>query len=116
MRLRLSAVPLALAVACVLALPALARTTATYQVNVTERDSSCSLARTSVSRKNTKVVFHLINDGKVAHGFKVGGKTSPLVKPAGSADLVVNFGKPGKYPYVCTGGSPKKGVFTIRST
>ena|SRR5438067_1469982 len=116
MRFRLTAALLALAVACVTAAAALARPAATYQVNVTIRDTSCKLARTSVSKKNTKIVFHLINDGKVAHGFKVGGKTSPMVKPASSADLVVNFGKSGMYPYTCTGGAAKKGVFTIRTT
>jgi uncharacterized cupredoxin-like copper-binding protein len=115
MRSRLTVLPLALAAACVVAASALARPAATYQVNVTMRDSSCTLARTSVSKNNTKIVFHLINDGKAAHGFKVGGKTSAMVKPAQSADLVVNFGKTGKFPYTCTGGAGK-GVFTIRTT
>jgi hypothetical protein len=108
----------ALAVVGVLAAPALAKT---FQDNVTVTDSSCKLALKTVSKPNTAIVFHLINNGAKPHGILVWGVKSAMVPPKSSGNLEVDFHKPGRYSYACTSGNYKhptlfgKGVFTIRS-
>jgi hypothetical protein len=106
-----------LAVCVGFAVPAFARTTDTFQVNVTATDSSCKLAVNSVSAANTRIVFHVVNNGHRKHGFTIVRKSTPLLKPAGETALIVNFGKSGRWAYACTGGttSHMRGWFTIRS-
>ena len=65
----------AVAAAATLALPAVARPQLTHQVNVTIRNSSCTLQLNSVSRRNTTIVFHVVNisakpAGIVIYGLK----------------------------------------------
>jgi len=48
------------------------------------------------------VVFKLVNKGKVAHDFKINGKTSKLIKPGKTGTLTVVFKKKGSYTYQCT--------------
>jgi hypothetical protein len=110
---------LAATVAALLAAPAFARPALTFGVTVTITNSSCVLNYKSVSHRNTRIVFHIINNGSVSHGFDISTKfKSGLVKPHQESTLVADFGRPGAYPYACVAAhsTVKKGVFTIRKT
>jgi len=93
---------------------------ATAQINVTETNSSCHLALTSVSKVHTLILFHLINNGTVPHGIMIGRTKSGMALPKGVGQLYFNFKHPGRWHYACTAGSyahPSiigQGVFTIR--
>jgi plastocyanin len=108
----------ALVLAVVLAGAALARSTDTFQDNVTIADGSCKLALHSVSAANTKIIFHIVNNGARLHGFTISRKATPLLKHGDETDLIVNFAKSGRWQYVCTGHTTTrmKGFFTIRTT
>jgi hypothetical protein len=113
------AVLAALVAAALLAAPASPAPALSFQVNVTITNTKCVLSFTSVSHRNTRIVFHIINNGTVSHGFDVSTKfKSGLVHPQQESTLVANFGRPGKYPYACVAphSTVKKGVFTIRKT
>ena len=119
MRILVSAAAISLAAAALLAGPAFARPTLTLGVTVTMTNTSCVLGYTSVSHRNTRIVFHLINNGSVSHGFDISAKfKSGLIKPHQESTLVANFGRPGAYPYACVAAhsTVKKGIFTIRRT
>jgi type 1 fimbria pilin len=119
MRVYATVAALVTAVAALLAAPAFARPALSVNVSVTITNSSCVLGYKSVSHRNTRVVFHIINNGSVSHGFDVSTKfKSGLVKAHQESTLVANFGRPGAYPYACVAAhsTVKKGVFTIRKT
>ena len=109
----------AVTVAAFMAAQAFARPTLSYQVNVRITDTGCHLGRTSVSHRNTRIVFAVYNLGSVAHGFDISGayKTG-LIKPNQEQTLVANFGHPGAYKYACVAphSTVARGVFTIRKT
>jgi hypothetical protein len=109
---------LATALAVLLAAPATARRALTHQVNVTVTDGGCALQNTSVSRRNTKILFHVINNGSVAHGFNIWGVRSGFIRPHQEGRFYVNFRKPGRFAYTCItqNGVLKKGTFTIRKS
>src|ERR1700674_355652 len=90
-----------LAVVGVVAAPAVgARTHATAtSVTVTATEFHFKLSKTSVSHGT--VTFTVVNKGKLAHDFKIGGKKTPLVQPGKSAKLAVAL-KAGTFPYLCT--------------
>ena len=82
-------------------------------------NTRCILGNTSVSHRNTRIVFHLINNGSVSHCFDITAKFhSGLIKPHQESTLVANFGRPGAYPYACVAAhsTVRKGIFTIRRT
>jgi hypothetical protein len=117
MRVHIGAALLTATVAALLAAPALARPTLTLGMNVTMTNTSCVLGYTSVSHRNTRIVFHLINNGSVSHGFDISTRfKSGLIKPHQESTLVANFGRPGAYRYACVAAhsTVKRGVFTIR--
>jgi hypothetical protein len=119
MRVHFGVALLAAAVAALLAAPAFARPALSLNVSVTITNSKCVLGYTSVSHRNTRIVFHIINNGSVSHGFDISAKfKSGLVKAHQESTLVANFGRPGVYPYACVAAhsTVKKGVFTIRKT
>ena len=62
------------------------------------------------------VAFKLVNKGKLAHDFKIGGKTSAKIQPGKKGALVVTL-KKGKYPYLCTvpghAAAGMKGVLAV---
>jgi hypothetical protein len=119
MRFYATAAALVAAAAALLAAPAFARPALSVNVSVTMTNSSCVLGYNSVSHRNTRVVFHIINNGSVSHGFDISTKfKSGLVKPHQESTLVANFGRPGAYRYACVAAhsTVKKGVFTIRKT
>src|SRR3954469_17274051 len=101
MRVHMPAAALATAVAALLAAVlvtgrALAHPALTLGVNVTITNTSCVLGYTSVSHRNTRIVFHIINNGNVSHGFDVSAKfKSGLVKAHQESTLVADFGRPG---------------------
>jgi uncharacterized cupredoxin-like copper-binding protein len=47
------------------------------------------------------VTFKIVNKGKLAHDFKIAGKTSKMVQPGTSTTLKVTL-KSGKQKYLCT--------------
>lgn len=122
MRFRIFATAgVALASAAVLAVPALARTHLTHQVNVTVKNTGCSLQLRSVSHRNTTIVFQVVNLGSKPAGIVIYGLKSRFAAPkVGASDLEIRFRGPGRYAYKCVRGSylhPTKlesGVFTIR--
>jgi hypothetical protein len=112
------ALGLATAIAVLLAAPATAHRALTHQVNVTVTNGGCTLQNTSVSRRNTTILFHVINNGSVAHGFNIWGVRSGFIKPHQEGQFMVNFRKPGHFAYTCVtqNGVFKKGMFTIRTS
>ena len=119
MRVHVVVALLAATAAALLAAPVSARPALTLGMNVTITNGSCVLGYTSVSHRNTRIVFHIINNGSVAHGFDISTQfKSGLIKPHQESTLVANFGRPGVYPYACVAphSTVKKGVFTIRKT
>ncbi len=101
----------------VLAVPALAarsHATATA-VTVTATEFHFKLSKTSVT--HGAVTFTVVNKGKLAHDFKIGGKKTPLISPGKSAKLSVTL-KAGKASYLCTvpghAAAGMKGTLTVK--
>jgi uncharacterized cupredoxin-like copper-binding protein len=90
-------------------------TTQTTAVDVTATEFKFRLSKSSVP--HGKVVFTLVNNGKLAHDFWIAGKTSPLVQPGKSAKLVVTLSA-GTLRYLCTvpghSAAGMKGTLTVR--
>lgn len=74
----------------------------TTDVNVSLFEMGFKLSKTTVPRGT--VVFHLKNDGKIAHDFSFGsrGGGSALLQAGQSATFTVKFATPGKYTFICT--------------
>ena len=106
-----------LAVVGVVASPAFsARTHATgTAVTVTATEFHFKLSKTSVPHGS--VTFTLVNKGKLAHDFKIGGKKTAQIKPGKSAKLTVTL-KAGKAAYLCTvpghAAAGMKGTLTVK--
>jgi hypothetical protein len=119
MRVHIGAALLGASVVALLAAPAFARPTLTLGMNVTITNTTCVLGYTSVSHRNTRIVFHLINNGSIPHGFDISTQfKSGLIKPHQESTLVADFGRPGAYRYACVAphSTVKRGVFVIRRT
>ena len=114
---RMTSAAALLAVVGVVAAPALAsRTHATATaVPVTATEFKFKLSKTSVPHGS--VTFTLVNKGKLAHDFKIGGKKTALIKPGRSAKLTVTL-KAGKAAYLCTvaghAAAGMKGNLTVK--
>ncbi len=114
---RLGAAAALLAVVGVVAAPAFgARTHATSTaVTVTATEFHFKLSKTSVPHGS--VTFTLVNKGKLAHDFKIGGKKTAQIKPGKSAKLTVTL-KKGKAAYLCTvpghAAAGMKGTLTVK--
>ena len=119
MRVRVVVPAAALVLLAALAVPAFATT---YQTDITMTNKTCTFTRTSVSTRNTMILFHVINNGTIPRGILVWGVKSKMALPQRDADLYVKFRGPGTYSYACTAGSylhPTiigRGVFVIRGT
>ena len=87
----------------------------TTRVTVTATEFKFKLSKASVS--HGKVVFTLVNKGKVAHNFWISGKKTRLVSPGKSAKLTVTL-KAGKQSYLCTvpghAAAGMKGTLAVR--
>ncbi|HET6172282.1 MAG TPA: cupredoxin domain-containing protein [Gaiellales bacterium] len=109
----------AVAAALLIAVPATAaparHAAKTTTITVGATEFKFTLSKKSAPKGT--VVFKVTNKGKVAHDFKINGKTTPLLKPKKSATLTVKFPKTGKFPYLCTvpghAAAGMKGTFTI---
>ena len=109
----------AVTVAAFLAAQGFARPTLSYEIQVKITNAGCHLGRTSVSHRNTRIVFAVFNLGTVAHGFDIGGPYKTLlIEPNQEQTLVANFGRPGAWKYACVAAhsTVARGVFTIRKT
>ena len=84
-------------------------------VGVTASEFRFTLSKTSVPRGD--VVFTVVNRGKLAHDFWIGGKGTPLVAPGQSATLRVALDR-GTSTYLCTvpghAAAGMKGSLTVR--
>ena len=82
-------------------------------VTVTATEFKFKLSKTSVA--HGKVVFTLVNKGKLAHDFKINGKKTSLIAAGKSTKLTVTLAK-GKFKYLCTvpghAAAGMKGTFT----
>lgn len=116
-KVRLACVGLAAtALLLVEALPALGRAEAATAVSVTASEFGFQLSKRTAKRGT--VVFTVVNDGQVAHDFRIAGKKTAQIAPGATAKLSVRLAKPGRYAFTCTiaghAASGMKGTFTIR--
>ena len=97
--------------------PALAasRSSSTTAVSVSATEFRFDLSKTTVPQG--KVIFTVVNNGKVAHNFWIDGKSTPLLSPGKKAKLTVRLAA-GKLQYVCTvpghAAAGMKGTLTVR--
>ena len=114
---RLTSAALLLVAVGAVAAPALASRAhaAATSVTVTATEFKFKLSKTSVP--HGAVTFTIVNKGKLAHDFKIGGKKTPLIKPGKSATLSVTL-KAGKAAYLCTvaghAAAGMKGTLTVK--
>lgn len=70
-----------------------------------------------MSAAKGSVTFKIMNKGKLAHDFKIAGKTSPMVQPGKSTTLKVTL-KAGKLKYQCTvpghAAAGMRGTLTVK--
>jgi hypothetical protein len=116
------AVVVAAIAAAVLTAPVSAGRALRYQVDVTVTNAGCTIDHTSVSHRNTTILFHVINAGDVPHGFSIHGLRSGMLQAHQEGRFYVDFGKPGHWTYLCVAGRYphpkvlKRAVFTIRKS
>jgi len=100
-----SAVVACLALAAPLAaLAAGTDTTAAKATTITVTAGKPTEFHFTLSKKSAAkgaVTFKIVNKGKLAHDFKIAGKTSKMVQPGKSTTLKVTL-KAGKQKYECT--------------
>ena len=86
-------------------------------IQVSGKEFSFNLSTKSVAKPG-KVTFDFKNVGHVEHDFSINGKTTPLTKPGGTANLTVDLTKKGAYRYLCTvpghAAAGMEGQFTVR--
>jgi len=80
-------------------------------VRVTLRDGRVLLSPGRIA--TGRVRFLVANAGRTAAAFAVDGARTQTLKPGRSAQLVVSFAKPGRYPYRLLGSSTRTGVVTV---
>jgi uncharacterized cupredoxin-like copper-binding protein len=90
-----------------------AKTTATT-VKVTAKDTF----RFALSRRTAphgKVIFKVLNRGRLSHDFKIAGKKTKMLKHNQTATLTVTLQKGKRYTYLCTvpghAAAGMKGIF-----
>jgi len=106
----------ALAVAVpALAAPAHSTRSAATAVKVTATEFKFALS--TKTAKHGSVVFTVVNKGKLAHDFKIGGKKTAMLAPGKSGKVTVTL-KAGKFPYICTvpghAQAGMKGTFVVK--
>lgn len=70
------------------------------KVTVTATEFRFAMSRTAVPVG--KVIFTVVNKGKIGHDFVIAGKKTPVIAPGKKATLVVVFKKKSRYRYVCS--------------
>jgi len=88
----------------VAAAPAAARPAATTATTVTVKMKEFRFILSRSTVHHGKVIFVVINVGKINHDFKINGKKTASIAPGKRAKLVVTFAKAGRYPYLCVIG------------
>jgi uncharacterized cupredoxin-like copper-binding protein len=113
--------PAALAAALTWAIPAGAQQAKVAATTVSVTAGKPTEFRFKLSKSSAakgKVTFVVTNRGNLPHDFKIAGKVTKLVSPGKSARLVVVFGKPGKFRYLCTvpghAAAGMKGTFVVK--
>ncbi len=96
------ALGVALAVVAVTAVPVSARPAVTTPPTITKAVvNGKPTVKLVASARHGKVLFKLVNRGKISHDFAIAGKKSPLIKPGKTGTLLVML-KAGKIAYKCT--------------
>ena len=84
-------------------------------VNVVATEFKFTLSRQQVP--NGRVLFTVVNRGKIAHDFSIGGRTTPLITPGKRAELTVTLAA-GRFFYLCTvpghANAGMKGTLTVK--
>ena len=78
-----------------------AKGSATVTVRVVMFELGFKLSKQTVPR-GSKVVFQVVNKGKIPHDFKIAKKKTPIFGAGKSASLTVTFTRRGRYFYLCT--------------
>jgi uncharacterized cupredoxin-like copper-binding protein len=103
--------------ALAVAVPALAAPARTTSTAVKVTASEFKFVLSTKTAKAGSVVFTVVNKGKLAHDFKIGGKKTPMLAPGKSGKVTVTL-KAGKFPYICTvpghAAAGMKGTFTVK--
>ena len=64
------------------------------------------------------VIFKVVNDGKVPHDFRIGGKGTEYLESGQSETLTVGLAKPGQFTFLCTvsghAGAGMIGTLTVK--
>jgi hypothetical protein len=79
-------------------------------------NTNCEIGYPVVDAQYNRIVFGIVNNGTVAHGFDIGGPyKSGLIKPGQEKTLVTNF-RPGVWKFACVArrSTVKWGTLTIR--
>jgi uncharacterized cupredoxin-like copper-binding protein len=100
----------------VLAAPAVAsRSHSMATITVKASEFKFRLSSTSVAHGT--VTFNVVNQGKLPHDFKIGGKKTSLLSPGKSTKIQVAL-KAGTYKYLCTvaghAAAGMKGTLRVR--
>ena len=88
---------------------------ATTKIKVTASEFKFVLSKKTAPKG--KIVFTLVNKGKLPHDFKIAGRKSKTVGPGKTTILTVTIAAKGKRAYLCTipGHAPAgmKGTFAV---
>jgi uncharacterized cupredoxin-like copper-binding protein len=99
------------------AVPALAAPARTSSTAVKVTASEFKFVLSTKTAKHGTVVFTVVNKGKLAHDFKIGGKKTAMLAPGKSGKVTVTL-KAGKYAYICTvpghSAAGMKGTFVVK--
>jgi uncharacterized cupredoxin-like copper-binding protein len=103
--------------ALAVAIPALAAPARTTAAAVKVTASEFKFVLSTKTATHGTVVFTVVNKGKLAHDFKIGGKKTAMLAPGKSAKVTVTL-KAGKFPYLCTvpghAAAGMKGTFVVK--
>jgi len=88
----------------------------TTTVTVSMFEMGFKLSTTVVPRGT--VIFKVVNDGKVPHDFRIGGKGTEYLDSGQSETLTVGLAKPGQFTFLCTvsghAGAGMIGTLTVK--
>ena len=88
----------------------------TTEVTVSMFEMGFKLSATVVPRGT--VIFKVVNDGKVPHDFRIGGKGTEYLDSDQSETLTVGLAKPGQFTFLCTvsghAGAGMIGTLTVK--
>jgi len=107
---------LAVLASLLVAVPATARPSAVKATTVIVKMKEFKFILSKTKVPHGKVTFKLVDIGKLAHDFRIAGKTSKLIQPGKTGTFVVALTK-GKHVYNCPvpghTAAGMKGVLTV---